>query len=200
MSAAGDLLASLHAYLAARAEPLLKEFLSGFDWAMAERELAPRHLPVVDDLADASPAAGGRAEADLLTALKVAAPALHWAQTYTAADFGDDFLKKYGWVEVFGTRGHFESETMAGGFLLLGSDVHYPDHHHIAEEIYIPLRGASLWSKGGGEFLPRRSGEVIHHPSDVPHAMHTGREPLAALYLWRGGPLAQKSTISGSKT
>jgi len=124
---------------------------------------------------------------------------LHWAQTYKTGDFGAEFLLNYGWVEVFGTRGHFENEAMAGGFLLLGPDVHYPDHHHTAEEIYIPLTSGSYWSKGGGPFHERRTGEVIHHPSEVPHAMRTTDGALVGLYLWRRGPLAQKSVISGSK-
>jgi hypothetical protein len=28
--------------------------------------------------------------------------------------------------------------------------------------------------------------------------MRTGSEPLLALYLWRGGPLAERSTVTGS--
>ena len=50
-------------------------------------------------------------------------------------------------------------------------------------------------AQGRGRFRRRAAGEVIHHPSNVSHAMRTGDEPLVALYLWRGGPLAQKSTI-----
>lgn len=67
----------------------------------------------------------------------------------------------------------------------------------MAEEIYIPLTDGSLWSKDAQPFLPRWSGEIIHHPSNIRHAMRTEDELLVALYLWRGGPLAQKSIISG---
>ena len=45
---------------------------------------------------------------------------------------------------------------------------------------------------GEGAFRSREAGEVIHHASNVNHAMRTGEEPLLALYIWRGGPLAQK--------
>ena len=100
------------------------------------------------------------------------------------------------WMEFFGTRGHFLNEIMAGGFLILGPDTTYPDHHHTAEELYVPLTGGTEWSKGEGPFVARVAGEVIHHPSNVSHAMRTGVEPLVALYLWRGGPLAQKATIT----
>ncbi|MDE1995383.1 MAG: transcriptional regulator [Rhizobiaceae bacterium] len=196
MSQAADLLAVFRAYLAARSDPTLKRFADGFDWQMKVRELSPHHLPVVDYLGGMHPPVD-KLEAALFSALASAADVLHWAQTYSINDFGEHFLKRYGWVELFGTRGHFQSEDMAGGFLLLGPEVHYPDHHHIAEEIYIPLCDHTLWSKDGQPFLPRWSGEVIHHPSNIRHAMRTEDAPLLALYLWRGGPLAQKSTISG---
>ena len=51
---------------------------------------------------------------------------------------------------------------------------------------------------GEGAFRVREAGEVVHHRSNVSHAMRTGRAPLLAVYLWRGGPLAQKSTVTGT--
>ncbi len=36
---------------------------------------------------------------------------------------------------------------------------------------------------------------VIHHQSWTPPAMCTGKDPLIALYLWRGGHLGQKSRL-----
>ena len=120
---------------------------------------------------------------------------LHWGQTYTTADFGQGFIDNYGWVELFGTRGHFANDRIAAGFLILGPDIVYPDHHHVAEELYVPLTEGTEWRKGEGAFVVRAAGAIIHHPSDVSHAMRTGAEPLVALYLWRGGPLAQKPTI-----
>ena len=196
MSVIDDLLRAFHGYIASRSDPTLKRFVEGFDWRMDERPLAAHGLPVVDYL-NVLDRPADAAEDELFSSLEGAGGALHWAQTYSIADFGADFLQRYGWVELFGTRGHFASDEMAGGFLLLGPDVHYPDHHHTAEEIYIPLTDGSLWSKDSQAFLPRWTGEIIHHPSDIRHAMRTERMPLVALYLWRGGPLAQKSIIPG---
>ncbi|MFK0163252.1 dimethylsulfonioproprionate lyase family protein [Rhizobium sp. NPDC090279] len=196
MSAIDELLVAFRAYILSRSDPVLRHFIEGFQWSMEERSLAPRELPVVTHLHEQH-GPDGEAEVSLLDSLRNAAGMLHWAQTYSITDFGADFLQRYGWVELFGTRGHFASDEMAGGFLLLGPGVHYPDHHHLAEEIYIPLADGSLWSKDAQPFLPRWSGEIIHHPSNIRHAMRTEDEPLVALYLWRGGPLAQKSIISG---
>ncbi|WP_113408068.1 dimethylsulfonioproprionate lyase family protein [Hyphomicrobiales bacterium] len=196
MSAIDELLVGFRDYVLSRSDLMLQHFVEGFDWPAQPRSLATHNLSVVDHLRKhARP--GNSAEGMLFYKLSQAANELHWAQTYNITDFSSDFLERYGWVELFGTRGHFASEEMAGGFLLLGPGVHYPDHHHEAEEIYIPMTDGSLWSKDAQPFLPRWSGEIIHHPSNIRHAMRTEDQPLVALYLWRGGPLAQKSIISG---
>ncbi len=193
------LLGLVRAYLTSLPVNPAAEFVAGIDWRMQERALPAKGLPCLRHLAGigthASPA-----ERPLLNFLEAQASGLHWGQTYSAADFGLSFIDNYGWVELFGTRGHFINETMASGLLILGPDIVYPDHHHTAEELYVPLTGGTLWRKGQGGFVERRAGEVIHHPSDVSHAMRTGGRPLVALYLWRGGPLAQKSTIGPNGT
>lgn len=191
-----DLLGLMRAFLEGRG-PLVDGFVAAIGNARVERSLAPVPLPCLKYLPRAAAIAGGGAEA-LAQGLARHAGVLRWAQTYTEADFGRDFLDRYGWTELVGTRGHFVSETIAAGFLLLGPEIVYPDHHHVAEEIYVPLTPATEWRKGGGAFVARAAAETIHHPSNVSHAMRTGAEPLLALYLWRGGPLAEKSTVTGT--
>lgn len=196
MTAPERLNAAFRAYLyAGTGNPLLASFVAGFDWPERERPLLPQRKKVVDHLDGMPMPPSGSDNRILLAALIEAREALDWRQTYGAADICADFLDNYAWVEMFGTRGHFQSDAMAGGFLMLGPDTFYPDHHHVAEEIYIPLTDGSLWSKDGSPFELRESGALIHHPPDVRHAMRTSAEPLVALYLWRGGPLAQKSTL-----
>ena len=194
-----DLLRLFMSYLDRRGDPRVASFLDAVEPAPAERALPPHELACLRYLPRAAALAPGDA-APLAAQLAHASTALRWGQTYDEADFGKTFLDRYGWVELIGTRGHFASDSLAAGFLLLGPDITYPDHHHVAEEIYIPLTPGAEWSKGGRGFVARSAGEVIHHPSKVSHAMRTGREPLLALYLWRGGPLDQKSTISGRGT
>jgi hypothetical protein len=173
--------------------PQVAVFLDGFDWDLPLRQLAPENIPVVRHLQ--SIATGSRES--LLSMLTQQAHGLHWGRTYGLADFGEHFLQNYGWMELFGSRGHFASSDMAGGFLVLGPGVDYPDHHHTAEEIYVPLTEGSLWSKDRGAFAIRNAGEVIHHPSGINHAMKTADRPLVALYLWRGGPLSEKPKFQG---
>ncbi|MEP9389099.1 dimethylsulfonioproprionate lyase family protein [Mesorhizobium sp. KR9-304] len=191
-----DLLAGVKGFLAGFGEEPARSFIAGIDWAMPARELASRSLPCLVHLDRAAEIAADEAK-PLARLLRDHGGGFHWGQTYTAADFGQRFIDNYGWLEVFGTRGHFANDALAGGFLILGPGIEYPDHHHVAEELYIPLTGGTEWRMGGGPFRTRGAGEVIHHASDVSHAMRTGAEPLLAFYLWRGGPLAARSTITG---
>lgn len=193
-----ELLSGLRHLVAQSHGAPLRDFAGGIDWSMRPRALEPQGLPCLGHLARAARIAGGGA-APLARFIDDRAHDFRWGQTYTAADFGRRFIENYGWLEVFGTRGHFENRKAAGGFLILGPGIAYPDHHHVAEEIYIPLTGGTEWRMGEGPFRRREAGEVIHHASNVNHAMRTGDEPLLALYLWRGGPLAARSTITGAR-
>lgn len=195
--AAAGLLSALRVYLAARDEAIIRDFLAGIDWDMAQRALEPQPIACMDHLDRAGGLAPGP-ERTLALLLARDRHRLRWGQTYTAADFGRHFIDNYGWVELFGMRGHFVNDRMAAGFLILGPGIVYPDHHHLAEELYVPLTGGTEWRKGLEAFVGREAGEIIHHRSNVDHAMRTGAEPLLALYLWRGGPLAQRSIIAGT--
>ena len=160
----------------------------------ATRPPPPRQLPVCAELVAALRFTTPATHA-LTQALAAAAPALEWRQTYGAADFGAEFLQRYGWTELIGLRGPIASESLAVGFLLLGAGVEYPAHAHEAEEFYLPLAGAALWRRGEGGFALREPGEPIFHRAWEAHAMRTQAAPLLALSLWRGGDLAAKSRI-----
>jgi len=192
-----ELLRSFRNYLTGFGEDALSGFAGGMDWSMLARPLEPNALACLTQLNRAAELAPRQARwlAGLLAEHR---HSFHWGQTYTTADFGQRFIDNYGWLEVFGTRGHFVNDTVAGGFLILGPDILYPGHHHAAEEIYIPLTGGTEWRMADQPFRRREAGEIIHHASGVNHAMRTGNEPLLALYLWRGGPLAERTTVTGT--
>lgn len=191
-----ELLDRFHGYLAGVDSDLVDDAVARIDWKMPPRRLDPHPLDCLRHLDRIEQCAGPETR-PLTQFVADHRNDFRWGQTYTASDFGKDFVDNYGWLEVFGTRGHFANDNVAAGFLILGPNLTYPDHHHIAEEIYIPLTGGTKWRMGDGGFGIRAAGEVIHHASNVNHAMRTGEEPLMALYIWRGGPLAQKSTIGG---
>jgi hypothetical protein len=192
-----ELLSRFRTFLAGFGQQPVHGFSQDIDWSMPARKLEPRGLPCLAHLGRAAAIAGEQAR-PLARLLEERRHDFHWGQTYTAADFGKKFIDSYGWLEVFGTRGHFDNRKIAGGFLILGPGIDYPDHHHVAEEIYIPLTSGAGWRMGDGEFRRREAGEIVHHASNVSHAMRTGEDPLLALYLWRGGPLAARSTIASA--
>ncbi len=192
-----DLLGRFHGYLASVDDALVRDAVARIGWAMPARALEPHPLDCLRHLDRAAELAPAQAR-PLVRLVAEQRNDLCWGQTYSEADFGKEFIDNYGWLEVFGTRGHFANDEVAAGLLILGSDIVYPDHHHVAEEIYIPLTGGTEWRMGEGGYHPRAAGEVIHHASNVSHAMRTAEEPLLALYIWRGGPLAQKSNITGT--
>lgn len=177
----------------AQAEPFLAEWPD----IGPRRDCVPARLPVCRWLEDMTGEGAGAAVASALAAIRAEAPRLRWQQTYGAADFGADFLDGYGWSEFIGLRGPLASERIACGVLLLAPGVTYPAHAHAAEEVYLPIHGVAEWQQGDGDFTPVPVGQAIHHAPWVPHAMRVGAEPLAALYLWRGGDLAAKSVILG---
>lgn len=170
--------------------PEAAPFLAEWPEVVVSRQAEPGQLPVCRWLE-------GMAQTGVMGAVKRTAPGLAWRQTYGTADFGADFLARYGWSEFIGLRGPVASERIACGVLLLGPHVTYPAHAHQAEEVYLPIHGVAEWQRGTADFAPVPVGQAIHHPAWMPHAMRTGAEPLAALYLWRGGDLAAKSVILG---
>jgi hypothetical protein len=184
-----DLLHQVHAAFerVAEAAPFLAEWPEVGAW----RPVHGARLPVCDWLEAMEPEG-------VVGAIRAARDQLQWQQTYGAADFGADFLKGYGWAEFIGLRGFRPSERIACGVLMLAPGIVYPAHAHQAEEVYLPISGVAEWQQGSGGFAPVPVGQAIHHASWVPHAMRVGAQPLAALYLWRGGDLAAKSVIIGA--
>jgi hypothetical protein len=169
----------------------LKPFLS--DWPSTKgitSSILSNSLPVLSYLPAVVKAADKKTE--MLVSL---ANSLAWGQTYSAQDFGLGFLGKYGWTEIIGQRGPIASDRIACGFLFLGPRVEYPRHRHEAQEVYVPLTGKTLWLKGDQDWAYRTPGLPVYHASWEMHAMRTETVPLLALYLWRGGDLAQKSLL-----
>jgi len=89
-----------------------------------------RSLPVRRSLARALSSACGGSLADVAEAFALAEPALAWLQNpnYSAQRMGPDFVDGYGYVELVGPEGTFESRKLRVGFLLLGPYTLYPDH------------------------------------------------------------------------
>ncbi|MDP3895718.1 MAG: dimethylsulfonioproprionate lyase family protein, partial [Mesorhizobium sp.] len=114
---AQDLLGEMQDFLSTLGEPA-RSFVAGIDWDMEERPLASAPLACLRHL-DACAAIADAATEPMARLLAERGARLAWGQTYGPADFGQAFVDNYGWVELFGTRGHFVNDRIAAGFLLL---------------------------------------------------------------------------------
>ena len=159
-----------------------------------DQALSPKQLPVLSYLPQMAKQAppGNRRLIKMLIHLQ---HELHFNQTYTARDFGAAFLQQYGWIKFLGPDAYWRSDELSSGLILLGDHITYPEHWHDAEEIYFPISGTAEWYHQDRGWQAISPGTMIHHASNIKHAMRTIGEPLLALYVWRGGNLTQKSTI-----
>lgn len=190
-----ELVNIIYDYLIGIDEIYLSPFLA--DWPckpFKTRNVSQSTLPILSYLPELVADANAKIER-LVKVFKTSAEHLSWRQTYSTQDFGAVFLKKYGWTELIGLRGPIQSPDIACGFLLLGPDIEYPLHSHESAEVYVPLTSQALWVQGNDPWVSRPIGIPIYHKSWVTHGMRTEYTPLLALYLWRGGDLAQKSHI-----
>ena len=193
------LIDAVHGYLAAIDDAALARFLENWpSRPSVSREVSADALPVLSwlPLPTAKEDAGLQ---KLVERFNDTAPCLGWRRTYSEEDVGRPFLDNYGWTELLGKRGPVASEALACGLLLLGPDVQYPLHCHEAEEIYIPLSGQALWKREDADWRLHGCGSLVYHAPFIPHGMRTGSEPLLAVYLWKGGDLAQKSALFAEK-
>lgn len=71
------------------------------------------------------------------------------------------------------------------GLVYMAPNAYYALHNHDADETYAILAGRALWT-AGDDVRMRRAGEMIHHPSLMPHAFRTGDEGFVALWRWSG--------------
>ena len=122
-----------------------------------EVELDANQLPMIDKLANLDGKAS-TATGSLLKAVIEAAPNLAWRQSYTVEDegFDENYLENYGWFNLIAPSGPFVSDKMRLSVGYWGQGLHYPNHWHEPEEIYLTIAGSALYVSEGRE--PVRGG------------------------------------------
>lgn len=125
-----------------------------------------------------------------LTTLAAAAPYLEWRRTYRADEVGDDFLNRYGYVELFGPQGHFHSTQLRGYIAYWDRRLDYGWHHHEAEELYFGLEGTPEFLSQSKPSVTLHPGQTRHHAPWEVHSMKTHDTGFLCYALWRGPGLA----------
>jgi quercetin dioxygenase-like cupin family protein len=88
-------------------------------------------------------------------------------------------------ASLLGPEGPLYSSQFRVGLFYQRPDTYYPLHSHNAVETYTIVAGSALWTVGQ-DTETREAGDMIHHPSLVPHAFRTGSEGFVALWRWSG--------------
>ena len=164
------------------------------DWGTRWQPVTAARLPVVDYLPRILDGAD-RLATPLLDCFFRHATRLHWEQSYRREDglVSDAMLDAYGFAEIIGARGPFVSDRIRAGLALLGPGVEYPQHRHVATEVYLLLSGSMLFRFDGATGKTCHPGDVILVDSNRRHGFTTFDDPIALLYLWRAGDLRQTS-------
>ena len=179
-------------YISMRDDEITRDWFDRFDWNLSERNLRSELIPAVGEVPEVLSCCG-KGEERLVKLFVAMRNQLHWLQSYTADDFGQYMVDHYGFVELIGTRGHYASTEIAAGFVFFGQGVNYPNHWHGSEAIYYPMTDTGLWSQDNGEYETKKAGEIVYHEPNEHHALKVPENPLLAIWIWRGGNLAQKS-------
>lgn len=118
-------------------------------------------------------------------ALRPVAGLLPWRYGYAPRPDAPGLENAMGWAELVGPKAPIRSHEVCFGLTLIGPHTHYLPHRHPAVELYHVLAGHAQWTAGTAT-RTQPPGAFILHGSDEVHAMHTGAEPLLALYSWSG--------------
>lgn len=86
---------------------------------------------------------------------------------------------------LLGPEGPIPAPDVRLGLVYMQPDCYYPLHIHDADETYAIIAGQALWT-AGDDVRMRGAGDMIHHPSLMPHAFRTGPDGFLALWRWSG--------------
>ena len=136
--------------------------------------------------------------APLLSAVIAAIPHLHWKQSYTLDDPGFDqyYLDNYCWFNLIAPSGPFISHDLRVSCGYWGKGLHYPNHWHKPEEIYLTVAGSARYISEGRADIIGGPGATICHYSNQPHSAEMKDGPLLAMAFWRGEQLEAKSGLN----
>ncbi len=121
---------------------------------------------------------------DLARAFVAVEPYLAWAPRAGAEDVSDAFAARHANAVIVGEDGIAPCDGVRIGTSLVAPGTDYPRHRHPPEEVYLVLSPGS-WMQDDQPMVARRTGDLVHNPPNVWHAMRAEREPLLAIWcLW----------------
>ena len=173
--------------------PALSEFapVPG-DLRFVPRE--PVAKPVTDCLQSGMPPPSAFTQS-LVDAILSAIPHVEWRTTYTAEQVGADFVNRYGYFELYGPTGHYISQQSRAFIGYWGDNLHYPRHHHEAEEVYYILAGEARFDVDNELSTRCRTEALQFHTTNQTHSMTTDDHAVLCLALWRGQGFGESARL-----
>lgn len=174
----------------------------GHDAALALRDISGRsHIPLppshnpLGDMVDEALSINPHPLAEKIASLK---GLLDWH--YSGLSDGrirEDIAKSMVTTELIGPDGMIFCEHVRVGLFAQSANVDYVTRIHAAEETFIILGGEADWKTGEGPVQTRTTGDIIHHPSNIPHVSITHDKPCIALWRWTGDIAYDKYSLTG---
>ena len=180
-----DLLMSLADVYAAEAREGAQTLVKAYRAAAETARPAP--CPPFAPMDAVIRAASDGAEHPAAQAARTAHSLLPWSRTgkldqQIAPEISDVFAVAI----LIGPGALIHHDTVLAGLFVQKADAFYPPHAHAAEETYAMLNGTAEWQRDFGDWQTRHAGDLIHHPSEAPHATRTGDAPILAAWRWSG--------------
>lgn len=146
--------------------------------------LQPFHVPAAK-LFEAERGLSASIYPALRDALLVLSPTMLWRETYKDTDIGVDFMARFGCYEIIGRDAPFASSKIRSYLVYHPPHLHYPWHHHPAEELYVVIAGQAEFHAQGQGAQVLQTGQSTFHPSGVSHALTSHEHPMLAYVIWR---------------
>jgi hypothetical protein len=159
-------------------------------------EPAPPAIP--QGLADLPHKALGRARTPIAQAVRNATPYLDW-QFYglesgkVRAEIARGILS----AEIVGPDATFHHPGVRFGLFVQAPGIAYATRTHPAEETFYMVGGEGFWSRGDEPERRAIAGEMIHHPSMIPHSSTTRNLPYIAFWRWNGDIRYEAYVLTG---
>ena len=134
----------IEAQRAHETHPRLREFV-GFPSDLSPGNYTRRSHPVESVMGAEIWNAGPLDE--LRDAFVNAAGLAQWRLTYEGTKIDPDFMERLGCYCVIGDGGFWNSTQMSGYVVYMPAGLHYPWHHHPAEEMYLMLAGEAEFQR-----------------------------------------------------
>ena len=126
------------------------------------------------------------ARPDLVSAVRSIKDHLHWKANaaYPEDRFPDGYFDDWAFTQVIGPGGIFDADDLMMGMFAMGPDIFYPQHYHLAPELYYTLTGTHGWQRGDGPWDTHASPKMIWHEANEVHATDVGSEPFLSVWVW----------------